>query len=56
MEGAGMNRWYAVRCCCNGEKLYGFLSLPEGPTRHEVHIVSEMARIIDEEIDRREKK
>lgn len=31
-----MNRWYAVRCCCNGEKLYGFLNLSEGPTRIEV--------------------
>lgn len=30
------HQWYAVRCCCEGNRLLGFIRLPEGPESHRV--------------------
>lgn len=31
-----MVEWYAVRCCCEPLKIFGFLPLPRGPAKHSV--------------------
>lgn len=38
------SRWYAVRCCCNGARVLGFLSLPESFA--PVHIVVEKSEAV----------
>lgn len=31
MNGARRDRWYAVRCCCTPQKVFGFIRLEDGP-------------------------